>query len=105
MKIVRLSKQALFGDAQLPFTVRDAVTYSPTPRVAAECTKIMFITSGWSRLRTDEAAVDVAEGSVVVIPDGLHCSGTPSGHVGTITFYVDACFIARQLEWLPRTHA
>lgn len=105
MTILRLSKQAIFGDSQLPLTVRDAMTYSPTPRVVAECTKIMFVTSGWSRLTTDEATVNVAAGSVVVIPNGLHCAGAPSGHVGTSTFYVDTGFIARQLEWLPRTHA
>lgn len=101
MEVLRLSKATLFGDFRLPLTVRDAVALLPSPRVIAQCTKIIFVTSGWSHLTYAGGEIDIAEGNVVAIPEAMWCAGQPAGHVNTITLYVDTEFLTQQLAWIP----
>ncbi|PXA82215.1 hypothetical protein DCC26_01535 [Auritidibacter sp. NML120779] len=98
-----LTEARLFERSRVPLTVRDQTVWVPSGPVTAEAVKVVFGVSGWARVEGPTAPVTVESGTVLVIPAGAECAGSPLGHSRTVTFYVRQDYLEAELRWLPRT--
>lgn len=89
------------GPAAAPVKVREELRVAPTGRVVTDRIKVIFVTSGWSRLEVEDYGFNLAAGHVATVPGGMWCVSSPAGHLRTITFYVRREFLEAQAPWLP----
>ncbi len=99
-----LSADSLFGNSGLPLRVQDATARTPTGRVTVDAVKVLFTISGWSEVYSGSDATVLTEGTVLVIPAGLECSGHPAAPTRTVTFYLQKDCLADQVRWLHPVH-
>lgn len=101
--MIRLSREALFPTA-LPLATQTVVHSSSSHPVVAEGVKLIFVTEGRGRLRTGSGTIDLAAGSVVVLPAGAWCATEPFRHVEMVTLYLHPVFAESQVAWMPDVH-
>lgn len=99
-----LSADSLFGNSGLPLQVQDATARTPSGTVTVDAVKVLFTVSGWSEVRAGGDATVLTEGTVLVIPAGLECSGHPAMRTRTVTFYLQEDCLADQVRWLNPMH-
>lgn len=99
-----LSADSLFGSTGLPLRVRDAIARAPSGPVTVDAVKVVLTVSGWSEVRSENDAMVLTEGTILVIPPGLECSGHPAVDTRTVTFYVHEEYLADQVKWLHPVH-
>lgn len=89
---------------EVPLLVRDQTTYAPSGPVAVPTVKVVFMLSGWARVRSTSGEALLEAGSVLTIPASLRCWGFPAGSARTVTLYVQPEFLADQMRWVPAAH-
>jgi len=99
-----IADQSLFDMGGPPLLVRDQTAHTPSGRVTVPAVKVVFMLSGWARVRSGSGDVILEAGSVLTIPSALSCWGFPAGHARTVTFYVQPDFLADHLRWLSVAH-
>ena len=99
-----LSGDRLFPSISAPFQVRTALTLKPTGVTKTEAVKLMYVSSGWSRLSFRGAQFAVGPGDLVLIPNETLCAGEPLVPTRTLTLYVRPEFVADHSRWLPQMH-
>lgn len=85
-----------------PLRVLRAVHRAPIAPVAFPHTKIVLITSGWTRLAHRDYLVPLAEGDLAILPSGARVGGEPLPTVETVTLYLDPNYLRQQLIWTHR---
>lgn len=103
LALIRLSREALFPTA-LPLATRTVVHSGSSHPVVAEGVKLIFVTEGWGRLRTGSGTIDLAAGSIVVLPAGAWCATEPFRPVEMVTLYLHPVFAESQVAWMPDVH-
>lgn len=101
--LIRLSREALFPTA-LPLATQTVVHSGSSHPVVAEGVKLIFVTEGRGRLRTGSGTIDLAAGSIVVLPAGAWCATEPFHHVEMVTLYLHPVFAESQVTWMPDVH-
>lgn len=94
----------IFPNVFAPFEVRTALTLKPTGVTKAEAVKLMYVSSGWSRLSFRGAQLAVGPGDLILIPNETLCAGEPLAPTRTLTLYVRPEFISDHSRWLPQMH-
>lgn len=98
------SESSLFTPSGVPLVVREQTAHAPSGAVSVAAVKIVFMLSGWARVRTDADEVTLEAGTVLTIPSRLECWGFPAGHARTTTFYIHPDYLADQTRWLDAAH-
>lgn len=75
-----------------------------TPRLTADCVRVVFVTCGSCQLQFPDGEQEVASGTIVVLPDGVWCAASPAEYVHTVLLYAKVDFLLSQLRWLPVAH-
>lgn len=105
MSLIRISRNETFASSSFPVRVHRTVTVGQTDQFAYDCTKLMFITQGSTRLTHQGGILDLSEGDAVVLPHGQWFAGHPDPSVATTTLYLDTSFLNEQIRWLPNSGA
>lgn len=99
-----LSGDRIFPDVFAPFQVRAALTLEPTGVTKAEAVKLMYVSSGWSRLSFRGVQLAVGPSDLILIPNETLCVGEPLVPTRTLTLYVRPEFVSDHSRWLPQMH-
>ncbi len=84
----------------VPLRVCRARHDSLVEQVAYPQTKIVVVTSGWTKLTHRERAVILSPGDVAILLSRALVSGELLSCVETVTLYIDPEFLHQQLSWV-----
>ncbi|RQN02326.1 AraC family transcriptional regulator [Aeromicrobium camelliae] len=99
-----LAASKLFGNAGVPVRVLESISSEPSGPVSAESVKVIFMVVGWAEIRSAEESIAASSGTILTLPAGLECSGTPRGLARTVTFYAHPDYLHDQVRWLGGVH-
>lgn len=87
-----------------PVFAREQTNYCPFGPVSVPRTKVVFVLSGWAKVRSQRGEVELQQGSILAFPPELQCRGYPMGHMRTVTLHFDPEYLGDQMKWLPIAH-
>jgi AraC family transcriptional regulator len=83
----------------VPMVARSTILCDPSPPIAFDFARMIFVRSGAATLHGEFGQRKVAQGDVVLLAANTACGNAPAGSISSTTLYLDCDYVIDQLFW------